>query len=270
MIEQDNYNIEHQLIREALQKEFDSVEAPSPSGKWQQIELRLKEQRSRRGFKDFSWSRWAAVAAIFLVVILSGISFFRSIPLGSPAADSEAPSEINEELLAMDSDSERSEESMAVAGDVEAPVEEGIAIMQEDAGSGDGDQAGFGEVASTASDWPLLLAEEYRLYNTIILDERDDIKSEGAIYRAGNIELMLIKTKTSDQSLSQYVEYLSELIGVEVELIGELDRYLQFTVFEMPGLAWQNDRLDQALFVVSGNLEIVDLEAIAAEIEGKI
>ncbi len=267
MIEQDNFNLDHQLIREALQKEFDSVETPSPFGKWQRIESRLNEQPERRSLQDYSWSRWAVVAAVFLVVILGGIGFFRSIQLATPLADSEAPSDVNEEFLIMEEDDNRSEAIMAVEDDAEIPIEESVSIMEEDAGSGDGDQADFGEVASTVSDWPLLLAEEYRLYNTIILDERDGIKSEGAIYRSGSNEFMLIKTKITGQSLNQYLQYISELIGVDLELIGDLDHYLQFTVFEMPGLAWQNDRFDQALFVVSGNLEVADLEVIAAEIE---
>ena len=265
MTGEDFANLRHDLVKEALQKEFDALKTPAAQGKWQKLELKYQKQLERRNLLNLRLSRLAAVAVIILAVGFSSFGMLNSLKQRMAASDTAAPAQTQEELLLDDSE-QASTPVLATAEEGEAGevAEEAQATPgQSEDGSVELAGAGFGE---EATDWPLLLAEDYRLQRTIILDEQNALISLGAIYKGGGFELMLIRTLGAPEPLADFTGRLSELIGVEITLTSQSDQYIEFQVFEMPGLAWQDDRLSQALFVVSGDLETQDLEAIAAAI----
>ena len=266
MTEDDFTNLSHDLVKEALEKEFDALKTPAAQGKWQKLELEYQKQLKRRNLLSLRLSRLAAVVVIILAVGFSSFGMLQSLKQKEAVSDSAALAPKEEELLLPENNEDIAPSSViAEEGEAGAWVEKPQAAegkMEDD--SEEITAAGFGE---EALEWPLFLAENYRLQRTIILDEQNDLLSLGAIYKGDGLELMFVRSPANAEPFAQFAGHLSELIGVEITPTGESGKYIEFQVFEMPGLAWQDGQLSQALFVVSGNLEAAELEAIAADIK---
>lgn len=259
MPEQQKLKIDDNIIREALNLELESVEAPHPSKLWQRIEDRTDKSRQASFYRSghYSWSRLAAVAAVFLVVVLGGIGLFRSVQFGSaPAADSIIPVSMDEDVTTSHvEDDSTEEEEMAVMQEPEDGVSiESVPPADED------------EVEDKGVHWPLLLAEKFRLANTIILSAEGEPLYSGAFYKSGNVELLLVITERTDETTYEFIDTLGKFIGAELNVVDERNDYLYFETFEMPGLAWQKDSRNQALMITSGILDISELEIIAGGI----
>ncbi|MBW6463476.1 MAG: hypothetical protein ACNA7Z_03105 [Dethiobacteria bacterium] len=254
MSEQPIGKLNDDIIREAIKLEVESIDAPHQSVVWQKIESRLETPRraSVFGLRRFPWNRLAAVAAIFLVVILGGIGLFRTVQFGSaPAADGLSPVIMDDEITISEVEDDLSEEMVAAVQESEDTVS--IESVTPPAG----------ETEQKRPEWALVLAEGYRLSNTIILSDDSESLYDGAFYQGDSAELLLVRAEPTGESLEQFIVSLGIMIGAELNVVGERNGYLHFETFEMPGLAWQKEYLNQALMVTSGNIDIIELELIA-------
>jgi len=274
MSEKNALIISDQLIKEALQMEFDAVEAPQQERVWRQIESKLEKPRRSSFWTPQPWSRLAAVAAIFLVVVLGGIGFFRSLEFGSaPAADGliaedtlgdVAIMEVNEEQQEIFTAERIPEEEPAADPDQKRADEVDIAAGL--AGEEEEMVAFSVESEETGPSWPAELAGDFRLYNTVILEDDEGLLYLAGLYRSPSAELMWVKTDQPVESSDEFIKTLGELIGAELQVLEETNEIVRVSVFDMSGLAWQHGAQYQALIVTSGNLEFSELELISSEL----
>jgi hypothetical protein len=242
------------LIREACKIEIDSVDVPIPLDAWQRIEADLAPPRVTSVKRSFSWSTLAAAAAVFLVLTIGGAGLFRSMQSGIPVADSGLAPAAGEEIAMLQIEDEADEAD-----------EDSIGIMaaKDDRAT---DEAPFmiAEAEPEVDEWPLLLADEYFLSSTVILDSEDHPAYSGAFYRGSDAELLYVKSESLEAPVTSFVDLLGLRIGSELEVIDRTAHYLYFETLNMPGLAWQDESRNQALMVVSGSLDITILEEIAS------
>jgi hypothetical protein len=95
--------------------------------------------------------------------------------------------------------------------------------------------------------WPPFLAEDYYLFNTVILDLEDYPAFAGAFYRGGGAELLFVKVTSSEMPVANFIAVLGIMVGVEIEAAEQFDGFIYFETLEMPGLAWQDENQNQAL-----------------------
>ncbi len=241
------------LIREAVKLELDSVDVPLPSEAWQRIEVELAQPRVTSAKRPSSWSTLAAAAAVFLVLTIGGLGLFRSVQLGIPAADSEVPPAAVEEIAMLQVEDEIADNSIGIMEENGSKVIDEPPVMIAEAES---------EPESAA--WPPLLAEEYFLSSTVILDSEDYPAFSGAFYRGSDVELLFVKDVSPEIPVISFIDLLGIRIGSDLEVIEQSDGYVFFETLKMPGLAWQDESQNQALMVVSGNLDISNLKEIVS------
>lgn len=244
------------LIRKAVKLELDSVDVPLPSEAWQRIEAELVQSRVTSTKRPFSWSTLAAAAAVFLVLTIGGLGLFRSAQLDIPAADSEVPPAAGEEIAMLQVEDEIADDSIGIMEENGSKVIDEPPVMIAEAES---------EPESEA--WPLLLAEEYFLSNTVILDSEDHSAFNGAFYRGSDVELLFVKDVSPEMPVISFIDLLGIRIGAELEVIDQSDGFVYFETLKMPGLAWQDESQNQALMVVSGSLDVSILKDIASGIK---
>lgn len=244
------------LIKEAVRLEIDSVDVPLPSEAWQRIEAELAQPRVTSAKRPFSWSTLAAAAAVFLVLTIGGLGLFRSVQLDIPVADSVVPPAAGEEIAMLQVEDEIADDSIGIMEENGNKVVDEPPVMIAEAES---------EPESEA--WPSLLAEEFFLSNTVILDSEDHSAFSGAFYRGSDVELLFVKDVSPEMPVISFIDLLGIRIGAELEIIDQSDGYVYFETLKMPGLAWQDESQNQALMVVSGSLDVSILKDIASGIK---
>lgn len=290
MAEQWNRKLDDQLIKEALKLEIEAAEAPPTARAWHRLEKHLEKPRPASRFARFGWHKMAAVAALFLVLVLGSISFIRSLHFGAqPVADSLIAEDAPEEMAALQVEEEpltvsepaapleetRPEQETATE-ELPAPDPVERAESEPDHAADDGQVgiAAFGVEenamengpAGEAADeelWPSSINGQFRLYNTVILSAEGEPQYQAGIYRSNAAEVMLVRADRLTDNPVEFVEDVGTLIGVEPQIFESRGDVLYFEVYAMPGLAWLEDRRSQALFVVSGSLEPEELEVLA-------
>ncbi len=251
------------LIRKAVKLEIDSVDVPIPLEAWQRIEADLAPPRVTSAKRTFSWSTLAAAAAVFLVLTIGGAGLFRSMQSGIQVADSDLAPAAGEEIAMLQVEDEAAEDSIGIMADADNDVratDEAPFMIAE------AEPEAESELEAELEDdaWPPLLAEEYFLSSTVILDSEDHPAFSGAFYRGSDAELLYVKSESLEAPVAGFVDLLGMRIGSELEVIDRSEQYLYFETLNMPGLAWQDESRNQALMVVSGSLDITILEEIAS------
>ena len=243
--------LDNNLIKEALRREMDSIDAPPAGRAWQNIELALEKHRSPARQRSFVWSRAAAVAAACLVLVLGGIGIYRSFDI-MPLADFGAAPEASDEvgLLTVDE-----------AADQPEIIEEDTAREQYI------QEPPVGEVDLSPPDWPASLPGNYILGDTVTLSEEGEPGYAGAVYYSPDVDLLLVKKETGDQELSGFLELLGVHIEADIRDIDEINGFVYFTAGELSGLAWHENGRYQALLVLSGEMVQEELEDLAAAME---
>lgn len=82
-----DFKLTDDLIKEALDRELASVDAPPPDQFWQAIEARLEGLPAPSKGHAVSWNRIAAVAAVFCLLVISTVILSRSVQMPSPSSD---------------------------------------------------------------------------------------------------------------------------------------------------------------------------------------
>ncbi len=82
-----DFKLTDDLIKEALDLELASVDAPPSDQLWQAIEARLEGAPAPSKRYAATWNRIAAVAAVFFLLVISTVILSRSLQLPSPSSD---------------------------------------------------------------------------------------------------------------------------------------------------------------------------------------
>ncbi len=248
-------NLTDELIREAIKLELESVDAPFSSEAWQRIEAELTQTRGASAKRTYAWSALVAVAAVFLILGIGGIGLFRSMQRGISTADSELQPTAGEEIAMFRVEDETADDSAIIMADSSDEITDELPVMIAEAEA---------EAESVSEIWPPLLAEDYYLFNTVILDAEDYPAFIGAFYRSSDAELLFVKDASPEMPVISFIDLLGIRVGVEIEVIEQFEGFIYFEALKMPGLAWQDENQNQALMVVSGSLDVSMLEEIAS------
>jgi hypothetical protein len=87
MEEKKNFKLTDELIREALDRDLAAIESPPADQLWSAIEAGLAGESLPGKRKQAPWHRFAAVAAVLCLLLVSGIIFPRAVQMPSPASD---------------------------------------------------------------------------------------------------------------------------------------------------------------------------------------
>lgn len=265
MSEKSELKLDDDLIRKALQLEFEAVKAPPSDQVWQRIESGLDQTRPPAKRPAYSWSHLAAVAAACLVIVFGTIHVSRIIQFSGPAADfADLPVDSGEEI--------------AMLAVEEAPADEvevATAPKDDDAGltgiypgeSNDDLLAARAESDSPPIDWPPSVGRDIILSKTIILVADDGPEYHGALYSSSDAELLWVRSAAVGEEMATFIDYLGSYIAYSLEERGVTNGFTRLELVELPGLAWQEDGLNQALLVISGSTTEEDLKDIAFGIE---
>lgn len=87
MKEKKNFKLTDELIREALDRDLAAIDPPPADKLWSAIEAGLAGESHPGKRKQAPWNRFAAVAAVLCLLLVSGIIFSRAVQMPSPASD---------------------------------------------------------------------------------------------------------------------------------------------------------------------------------------
>ncbi len=236
------------LIKEALQREIDSINIPSAAEAWLGIEAKLADPRLLRPVKRRfnTWYRMATVVAACLLVVLGAAGLFRATQFSAPLADSEmlADSDMGfggaDDMAALQVDD--------LPAEAEAPKDNSVRIFVEEI------PASLGEIDPLPPDWPLLLIDDYALGEAIILFAGGEPFYQGALYYGADAHLLLVKSAVADEELEPFLDHLGRHLQLDLLPGEKKEEFTVFTFEESSGLARQTADGNQALLDLSGSI----------------
>lgn len=245
------------LIREALQREIDSIDIPLAAEAWLGIEAKLADPRLQRPVKRrfYTWYRMATVAAACLLVVLGAAGLFRAAQFSAPLADSEmiADSEIG--FGGADDMAALQVEDLPAEAEAEAEVvkDESIQIFVEEI------PPLLGVLDPLPPDWPLSLSDDYALGEAIILFAGGEPIYHGAFYYGADADLLLVKSGVADEDLDLFLNHLGRHLQLNLLPAGKTEDFTVFTFETSSGLARQTADGNQALLDLSGSISSEEL-----------
>lgn len=260
---QEPGRLDDDLIRQALIRDFDSIEAPPAERCWHQIEESLQDELVFNQKKPVSWTRYAALAAAaLLLIVLSSIGVMQRTELTSPMVEEEAPAEVVEEKV---------EEEMEVL-DVEVadpPVEEEAREVElfTDEQVLDVMPSFKAPADPSPPSWQKVLNDNILFNQAILLSAGDGPDYHGAIYQGEEEELLWVKSKVKEEDTTSFILNIAEHIQAAPVQMEEINDFIHFKASGQPGLAWHEDDHNQALLVISGPVSLEQLESITGESE---
>ncbi len=266
-------NLKDDLIREALDRDFESIKTPPADKCWRRIEAELCGQQHLRQSRVAGWP-WtlyaAAAAAVLLAIALGSLGIIQMTDFASPMVEEEAPAEevpvraADEEMVALE-----------VEEDVEAPPEEAndVELFAEEETVSDEEELvselpPFEMAVDTSPPkWEASLNDELLFEEAVLLNAGDGPDYQAAIYRGEEEMLIWIKSTVEEERTANFIENFGEHIRVEPLQIEVVNGYIYFEVAGQPGLAWLEDDQNQALVVISGSVSLEQLEKISADLD---
>lgn len=212
-----------QIIREALQRELESVPSPPAEPLWTRIRAALAREEKKRA--AFSWRRLSAAAALILLFAGAGLALSRSGLL-------ESSRPLYEDGVEMDCSEGRVAGTPSGAEGAEATrpstLPGGFTLDQ-------GETREFSQAGK--NDWTV------------------------SVYRRGEEKLIWICSSPSPD-LREFVGRIGRELEVRVEIIEDTsvvvsrEGVLEFTAGGRPGIAWVNGAGYQALLALSGTPDL--------------
>lgn len=252
MPDKSSPNLNDDLIREAVKQEIEYIEAPPAGPAWARIESRLEQPRSSIKKRRFSltWSRAAAVAAACLILTLGGIGIYRTVDFSAPLADLGMAPESADEVGALrtDNDSFEADEPEETVADSDRQVT-------------------LAEADPLPPDWPVVLPGDFRLSEELLLVDAGAPEYSGAIYHNDGMTLLLVKSEDPGEDIHTFLNHLDDHLMLELHDLERTNGFIRLTVEDRPGLAWQDNGVNQALLVLFGFIPEEDLEEIAASLD---
>ncbi|MDY6826680.1 MAG: hypothetical protein SVV67_05820 [Bacillota bacterium] len=252
MAEKRKLKLTEDLIREALQVEFESIEAPPADRVWRRIESRLAEPGTSDGKRTILWSWAAAVVAACLVIAIGGFGIWRAMQPGASVADSVAPAESEEGVGIMETRDEDWESFGAPENRIAA---DSTAVLP------------FGEPDPDPPPWPSELQPGLVLQQAIVLTTAGEPHYKGALYCRGDTCLIWARSEEEGEPIDRFIDHLGGHILLPPGEREKANDMVHFTIDGRPALAWQEDGLKQALVGISGSptpeelIEISEKEA---------
>lgn len=264
-----------ELIREALVRDLESIEAPPADECWLRIEAGLRGHQSPGKKPGFKWFRYAAVAAaVLLLVAISSIGILQVSDIAAPMAEEVPLEEVQVEEAPFKE--EPVEEAPVRAADeakeipqveeAETPKEtEEVEIAVDD---GVPEPAVFVAAADPSPpDWEEVINGDLYFEEAVLLTAGDGPDYQGAIYRGEEEKLLWVKSQVEQEKADSFIEHLVEHIQAESLQLQIINGYIFFEAAGQLGLAWQEDHQNQALVVISGYFSLEELESITAELD---
>ncbi len=247
------------LIRQALVRDFDSIEAPPADRCWRQIEASLQDENACKQKSPAKWTRYAALAAAaLLVIVLSSIGIMQRTDLASPVTEEEMPARAAEEEM------ETVDLEVAEPHD-DKETKEVELFMDEPVVS---EPPPFEVVVDPSPPpWQEVIDDNLLLDQAILLSAGDGPDYHGAIYHGEEEQLLWIKSKVKEEDTTSFILNLGDHIQAAPGRMEEVNDYVHFEVAGQPGLAWHEDDQNQALVVISGPASLEQLESITVEMD---
>ena len=255
---QEPGRLDDDLIRQALVRDFDSIEAPPADRCWRQIEAKLQDEIAYNRKSHAKGTRYAALAAAaLLLIVLSSIGIMQRTDLASPMVEEEIPARAPEEEIEV-LDTEVVEPHGKEAKEVELFVDE-QAVSE---------QPPFEAVVDPSPPpWQEVIDDNFLFDQAILLSAGDGPDYHGAIYHGEEEQLLWIKSKVQQEDTTSFILNLGDHIQAEPSRMEEVNGYVHFETAGQPGLAWHEDDHNQALVVMSGPVSLEQLESIAVEMD---
>ncbi len=222
-----------EIIREALQRELESVSYPPAEPLWARIRAGLDRDKKERAVpltRSLSWRRLAGAAALILLFAGGGLALSRSGLLTPQRLSYEE----NAELDCVDGKiSEVPSTANAEAVTPPLTLPGGFAL----------DKEGAQEFFQAGDDYA------------------------AAVYRRGDEKLIWICDCSPSPDLREFVDRISRKIGVSAETIEDTsvnicrDGMLEFTAGGRPGIAWLDQDGAQAFLILHGSPDL-DLRSL--------
>jgi len=244
MAEKRKLKLTDDLIREALQMEFESVDMPPADRVWRRIESQLAEPGTSGREKTFSWGLAAAVAAACLVIVVGGVGIWRVMQPGMSVADSVVPTESEESVGIMEASDKEWESFEAPENGI---ADDSTAVLP------------FGETDPDPPFWPPELQTGLVLQESIILTTAGEPYYKGAIYCRGDICLIWARSKETGELIDRFIDHLGGHILFPPFEREKANGMVQFTIDGRPALAWQEDGFKQVLVGISGSPSLEEL-----------
>jgi hypothetical protein len=243
------------LIREALQREIDSIDIPLADEAWLGIETKLADPRLQLPVKRrlYNWHRMATVAAACLLVVLGAAGLFRAAQFSAPLADSEMIADSEMGLGGADDLAALQVEDLPADAEAEAAKDESTQIFVEEI------PPPLGEIDPMPPDWPLSLPHDYTLGEAIILLAGGEPFYQGAIYYGADADLLLVKSGVADEDLDLFLNHLGRHLQLNLLPAGKTEEFTVFTFETSSGLARQTADGNQALLDLSGSISSEEL-----------
>lgn len=262
--------LNHELIREALARDIESIEAPPADEFWRRIEAGLHGRRSPGKKPGFNWARYAAVAAaVLLLIAISSIGILQVTDIAAPMAEEAPLEEVQVEEAPVEEAPVRAADEEIDALQVEeaeAPEEtEEVEIALDEEVT---EPAAFGVVADPSPpDWEEIINGNLFFEEAVLLNAGGGPDYQGAVYRGEEEKLLWVKSQVEQEKPDRFIEHLVEHIQAESLQVEVINGYIYFEAAGQPGLAWQEDDQNQALVVISGLFSLEELESITSELD---
>lgn len=222
--------IRDEVIKEALRRELDGIEAPPAEAAWRRISAALAARRSAAARRRFGWSRYSTIAAVLLVFFLGVFGVYRAMQFrgfGQAETVGFRPEP--------DADAAVSEEGAETFGS-----------------RAENDQS------ESAAGWPPELHGGFIFDRLYPLDGAGETALAAALYRREGAELLWVRGPAGGAATPQpFLDELSGLLDFPLE-IEEMrgSAAVAFTAGGRPGLAWLADSTGtgNALWVYDGTL----------------
>ncbi|MFO7952022.1 MAG: hypothetical protein R6U91_04350 [Bacillota bacterium] len=258
MKEKKDLKLTDQILKEAIQHDFESIESPPSEQIWQRIETELKqskgygsEQTIAVKRRSSNWIRYGAVAAAagLVILVLNSLGLVQWEQATSPAMVEDAEQIVDEPAGEMEAEDAAPE---ALMEEKEEPLRSLQYQREED---------------HAPPDWPRSLPGDFSLENEILLTTGEGPDYQGAAYRRPEESLLLIKSDLKGEEISDFKNNLRRHLESEIQTIGQINGYTHYEIDGRPGLAWQKADSNYILLVELGIISPEALKAIAEEIE---
>lgn len=222
--------IRDEVIREALRRELDGIEAPPAEAAWRRISAALAEGRTPAARRRFGWSRYSTIAAVLLVFFLGVCGVYRAIQFRDFGQAETAGFQAEP------------------GADVAVPEEEGAEAFGSRTEKDQGERA---------AGWPPELYGGFIFDRPYPLDSAGETALAAALYRSEGAELLWVRGPAGGAAtLQPFLDELSGLLDSPLKLLEETrgGAAVAFTCYGHPGLAWLADGTGNALWVYDGTV----------------
>ncbi len=244
MPENHNTPITDDIIRAALRRELDSIEAPPVEPAWQRLQARQAAEAVPAPRRGRTWTRYYSLAAALLLFFFGGYGvyrtlnnndFYNALLMGSPESASDSANFVTTGVDEEGYEKDGVSFSLAEWDPVELPGD----LQFLDTLSGYLINAAFSREAQSGARY---LAALYTRDDSTLLWVQSDVHSR-----------------------DQFVTDLRQLLSTPVETYTSEDDQSRLSVSGLPALIWEKEGRHYLLYQISGDGADTDLKRLIPE-----